>query len=288
MNTPLLHSNKQNRTLAADTFFVTLKELLQNDSHISEMNLCDAWKNNLRIYKNMFPDGWYIPPPHGFAVLFSDEQHLERINFKSLRPEMYWPKQDSFFQKDGFILFFASPVDKTHGVIGDFGALLYLGKNVKIQDHYKKSFALVHELYEKIAVGMSFAEIYSLVEILMKKQNLYSDLFSPTDPTGTNIGHSIVSLTPEELDDIKIGAMDWSTAKDRISKRRIFINKSEKTILQPGMAITLEPRPKSTVDPSLPQAWFHTVCVIDENGKKELLTGFEEIFEFLKAGYLLK
>lgn len=284
MNT--LQLFKQTREIANETFCNSLKALLEAGTSFSETDLKQTWLTALQKQTDLFPTGWYIPPPQGIAALFASEKEPMRTSFKTLREEPFWPKPDIFFQKQGLFSFYASPVH-TSGVIGDFGATLYLGENKKIQNHFKNSYELVQTIFTKIEIGMTFAQVYTLAESLMNRQGMYSHLLSPTDPTRTNIGHTIVALDPQELSSVENGIKSWSQTTQILSKKRIFINAKEETKITPGMAFTLEPRPQVIDDPSIPMAWFHSIAVFDEHGEKQFITGFEKLFSLLKLTYML-
>src|SRR5947209_2035561 len=115
-----LHVVKQMREIAADALLNTLDKFLKSDQPISEVNFRDAWLNELRKYSDIFPDSWYIPPPHGIAALFASDKNVERVNFKSLRPQGMWPRPDVYLDTtNGLVYLFACPVEKKTGLIGD-------------------------------------------------------------------------------------------------------------------------------------------------------------------------
>lgn len=125
---------KATRKIAADALYKTLKKLRASDKNISEVMLRDEWLAEMRKNRNIFPDGWYLPPPHGMIVLFADEDHVERFNYKNARWESSWARDDIFMdRKTGIIFCYASPVDKKSGTIGDFSLTLYFGKNPEIK-----------------------------------------------------------------------------------------------------------------------------------------------------------
>src|SRR5436853_4201407 len=95
---------KSTRKIAADSLAKVLKKLLKSKKPISEVMLRDAWLFEMRKNKNIFPDGWYMPPPHGIMVLFADEKNVQRFNYKSARPNETWPRDDIFLDlKKGII-----------------------------------------------------------------------------------------------------------------------------------------------------------------------------------------
>lgn len=149
---------------------------------------------------------------------------------------------------------------------------IYLGNNSKIKDHFKKSYESVLEIFESIKVGMKFKDIAKNAKEILANKNLFSNLSSPSDPTGTNIGHSLVGITPGWSDkELKLAPTDWQKFKELIRTKRIFINEIEEFEVKPGMVFTLEPRPESLVDKNLPMIYFHTVVLIHEEGRKRIV-----------------
>lgn len=285
---------KQTRKIAADALHVVLKQLLATDEPISEVMLRDAWLSEMRKNKNIFPDGWYLPPPHGMAVLFATDEEPTRINFVNLRFEESWPSDDIFLdKKTGLIFVYSSPVDKETGIIGDFQMSLYFGKKPEIKKHLKNCLELDKEIFEEINVGMSFSELTILSERIMRKKGMTNDVSSLIYNTVTNIpGHTIVGSygmwNDEEKVVIKNGVIDWDAAKDLISKKRVFIKEDEKFEVKPVMAFTIEPRPRVIGNPNLPTSLsYHTIALIKRNGEKEWITGFDDLFKLAGMDYML-
>lgn len=281
---------KSTREIAADTLFTVLTNLLSSDNPISELDLANAWLLELRKHKEIFKDGWYSPPPHGIGVLFSSENNIDRTNYKSLRPSQNWPQKDVFLNREnGIAYLFASPVNKQTGIIGDFGLTIYFGKNKKIIDHLITTYKLNKEIFYHTEINTKFAEITNYASKLCKEKKLINTIESSTDPTGTNIGHTIPStdknwpIQEKEL----LKNTTWEEVCKTISSRRIFLNNTEQTVLTEGMGITIEPRPQSTIDNEIPMVSFHTIGLFYKNGEKELLTNFDEIFKLANMNYLL-
>jgi hypothetical protein len=280
------------RKIAANSLYETLQKVLGSNNPISELEFRDLWLVNLRKHEEIFPDGWYLPPPYGIGVLFAADKNLERIRFKTLRAEEFWPRKDIFLDRNnGFILLYCSPVDKETFTIGDFGLNIYLGKNTKIQHVLKKHFDLTNEVFKFAAIGMKLSEINNFATNLFQENDFTNDWWvSTTDPTGTNYGHTIPgtenSWTNAELEVLK-GVNGWETKLKVINKKRKFINASEQTIIKPGMAITIEPRVIKKIDSTLINVYFHTTTLFRENGEKEWLTDFDSIFKLSGMDYLL-
>ncbi|MEK7092305.1 MAG: hypothetical protein AAB907_01635 [Patescibacteria group bacterium] len=90
---------KQTRKVSSDSLLRTLTKALGTNDPISESQFRDFWLSELRTHKELFPDGWYTPPPHGIGVLFGNGSNFMRTNHRSLRPEENWPKSDIFWTK---------------------------------------------------------------------------------------------------------------------------------------------------------------------------------------------
>lgn len=116
------------------------------------------------------------PPPHGMSIIFSSDDNFERTNFQSFRWEKYWPSSTSFLdRKKGIIVTYASPVDKKTGIIGDFGLTLYLGKSIKIKNHFTWILDSQKKIFSYAEIGMSFKDVYLYAESLFKKMGLSND-----------------------------------------------------------------------------------------------------------------
>lgn len=283
---------RKTRKWAAKTLVISLRKLLKSGKSISEVDFRDSWLSELRKNPDIFPDGWYIPPPYGVTVLFSSEDDTARTNFESFRWEKYWPSQLSYFIRNkGILVAYASLVDRKTITIGDFGLTLYFGKNRSIKNHFRNILDSQKNIFDYAKIGMSFKEVYGLAEKIFKKMKLSNDWWlNITDPSGRNIGHTIPGIfegwSKKETDLLNKTNIDWQRKADIISKKRIFISPPEKFIIQPNSAFTIEHRLKSSKN--LPVIWFHTIAIFDKNGKKELLTDFDEIFALTNMNYMFK
>jgi hypothetical protein len=184
-------------------------------------------------------------------------------------------------------MLYASPVDRATGMIGDFGLTLYLGQNPQVKSMLVQTLAIDQELFAALRIGMPFSVLANQAAETMRRQGLFSALESPTDPTGTNIGHTIPASDsgwkPDEWAIFRQG--NWAKTKDMISHKRVFINRSESSTILSDMAHTLEPRPQSFDHPDLPTVWFHNI-VVWRDGQKQLLSGFDDLFSLAGMGYM--
>ena len=282
---------KSTRKIVADCLYETLFELLKQTTPFSEVQLRDNWLVKIRTHKNIFPDGWYIPPLHGAIVLFGTDDDIKRVSTSSMRPKEFWPREDIYFnRKKGIMLVYFSAVDKQTGIIGDFGMSIYVGNNQKIKDHLKLCYELDRKIFEQAQIGMQLSDLTHFALRLYQKHGLTNNIASQTDPTGTNIGHTIpVSYedwNKEELHILKNGKNDWQRVADIISRKRRFENIQETLKIQPDMAITIEPRPSVLNDPSIPIVYFHTIALFKDDGTKELLTNFDKILNLAEMDYI--
>lgn len=279
------------RALTARAFHISLDELLQKSNPISEVNLRDNWWAEMKKSQNIFPNGWYMPPPNGIGVLFGTEDNYQRMNYQSLRPPESWPQNDIILNKEkGIIYVYASPVDKATGIIGDWGMTIYFGKDPDIIRHLKQCFHLNHQVLEHAQSGMSFAELTKHATNMFLEQGLSNQITSTTDSAGVNIGHTIPASyeqwTPEEL--TIFASKDWQKIFTMISKKRKFLNSQEPLLIKQGMAFTVEQRLTKPSVPKIPMSSFHTIALIHQDGRKELLTNFDDIFRLTDMNYMLQ
>jgi hypothetical protein len=245
-------------------------------------------RENLAIYS----DGWYLPPPHGIGVLFGTEDDYGRMNYQSLRPESSWPKNDIILDKqNGIIYVYASSVDRSTGMIGDWGMTIYFGKNPEIIEHLKLCLELNYQVLDHVRVGMSFANLTIYANDAFRKLGLSNEVTSIADKgsSGVNIGHTIPGSyedwSSKEEQILKNG--DWLQILSMISKKRKFLNTVEPLKIKPGMALTIEQRLTRPSNPTIPMSSFHTIALIHTDGKKELLTDFDKIFKFVPMEFML-
>ena len=243
-----------------------------------------------RKNKNLFSNGWYIPPPYGVSILFGGAKDLKRISYPNLRLKQYWPNKNIFFDRQGFIIIYASPVDRSTGIIGDFAMTIYLGINKNIQKHLKNCYETTRAIFESAKLGMRLCQLNTLTHKILESKSLINNIISSSDLTGTNTGHTIPfsyeSRTIQEQAVFKKN--DCKEIALLISKKRKFVNAVDQTKIQKNMAFTIEPRLYSANFSQLPAVLFHTIALFHENGKKELLTDFEDIFKLTGMDYMLE
>lgn len=282
---------KQTRKIASDSLYEALKKLLKSKKPISEVMLRDAWLFEMRKNKNVFPDGWYDPPPHGIIVLFAADNNTKRLDFKSARPKEFWPRDDVFLdRKKGIALLYSSPVDKESGIIGDFEMTIYFGKNKIIKNQLKTNLNIIYKTFEELKKDMMLSEICLIGSRLLKQSKLENIVYSISDPASTNLGHTIPfsyeKMTFQERKILKAGDKNWEKLREVITKKRKYVSTIESLKFSPPIAITVEPRSKIKNKKDSPLIAFHGIMFFKENGKKELQTNFDKIFKLVGMDYM--
>ncbi|MFA6106159.1 MAG: M24 family metallopeptidase [Patescibacteria group bacterium] len=283
---------KRTRKYAQESFFKVMRKILTDNLKVSEAGIRDMWLFELRKNEAIFKDGWYSPPPHGIGVLIGTDNDGEesRLNYKSMRPEEIWPRDNIYLNtKNGLIYAYASPIDKKTGIIGDFGMTLYFGKKKEIVDHLISCYRIVQEIYEYVKPGLAFSEIAGYAKDLISSRGLNNEIEARTNPSpADDVGHTIPfimeEMTEKEMEILKSESCD--KIKSMISEKRIFVRASEVQTVKNGMAFTIEPRPRVVNNTKIPMVSFHSICAIGENGEKELITNFNELFQLAGMGYM--
>lgn len=288
-NEARLEAVRQTRSMASVSLLTALRELFASNTMMSETRLRDRWLLKMRESSSVYPDGWYMPPPHGIGVLFGTEENYARMNYKSLRTQDSWPRDDVFLDRNsGIIYCYASPVDRETGMIGDFGITIYFGRNPAIIKHLQQCLQLNRDIAYQAHAGMTYGELTGRAYELFVHHVFVNEITSTTDPAGVNIGHT-VPASPEGWTDEEIrvlGGSDWNEALKLISGRRIFLNTEESRQVEPGTACTLEPRLTVSGDRAIPMCSFHTILVFSQDERIELLTDFSDIFTFTGMNYM--
>jgi hypothetical protein len=281
-----------NARIAASAALLKSLKVLAAKGRFSEAQVRDSWVKAMGNDPELFPSGWYVPPPQGIGVLFGEATRESRHNYTSLRPTESWPREDLFFDEPHPLMYaYASPVNKHTGIIGDFGITIYTAEDPDIQKHIQQCLQINRDIFEFIAVGKSFAEVYRYAHELFQSLDLSNRITSVTDLAAVNIGHTVPAVdtgwNEDERKVLQRGKADWNAAASLISKKRLFLNGIEQTTYQPGMAVTLEPRLVNLKKPHIPMASFHTIVLIHPDGSKELCTDFDALFAEMGMGFML-
>ena len=283
---------KETRAYAAESLFRVMQIILENNLEPSEWEVRDMWMKELWKNDSIFTDGWYCPPPHGIGVVIWTDQDNEqsRLNYASLRPETSRPRKDIRLNTNSGIMYvYASPVHKDTGIVGDFGMTMYFGKNKEIISHLQSCRQIVQQVFNYVEPGLTFSELAKHMKTLLTDHGLNNEIESRTSPSpADDVGHSIPfvieTLTGSESE--ILAGKDHDEIAHMISRKRLFIRESTDDVIQPGMAFTIEPRPQVVNTPNIPMVSFHVICVIYEDGEKELLTNFDPIFDLVGMEYM--
>ncbi len=171
-------------------------------------------------------------------------------------------------------------------MIGDFGMTLYFGKNEELQGHLRKALKVDRDIYDTIKVGQKFSDVHAAGQRTIQESGLTNIGLSVTDPSGINLGHT-VPFSYEDLEEEVIREFESGNVASAISSRRKFISSDEALEVCPGMAFSLEPRMRSTKIDWLPLVSYHTIVLMNTDGSKELLEGFDDLFKLAGMWFML-
>ncbi len=282
---------KKTRKIATDALLKTLRKALKR-SRISEKQFRDLWLEELRNNPSLFPNGWYVPPPHGLIVLFATVKNPTRVLYPSMRPKVTWPRSDIYLDKtDGVLAFYASPVDRKSGVIGDMEVMVYLGNDKEIINSLKTCVKINKDVFEFLKAGQKISDIAKFANKLINSKGFVNNILSTNDPQIINIGHTIPityqNWTNREESITDSDTKNWQNVCNLISKKRIFINEAENFEIRFPLALSIEPRLRLKNRTDLPSAWSHSIIFFDTRGNKEQLFGFDQIYKICGMKYLI-
>ncbi len=260
---------------------IALKCLTDIDN-ISEIELKEKILAETKNHNELFPLGWYDPPPSGISVLFA-QKPFKRLFFNSLRNPIYWPKEDSFFKKESLGMIYLSPVDRKTGMIGDIAFTIYNGNDEEIKKHIKKCYGVLLSIAQYVEVGMKFSDFYKFALNSFKNEiKLIGEMTTNSDPNlGINLGHTI----PGSFEDNFVFGSTFEEVKDIIRTKRIYINEVENFKVSETCAFTVEVRLQDQNKPELPKVYFHFIVCFD-NGKKIILNNYDSIFKQVGMDYM--
>lgn len=260
---------------------VAVKSLINIDN-VSEVELREKILSEIAAHHDLFPQGWYAPPPSGVGILF-DISPFTRLQFKSLRNPESYPNKQSIFKKESVGIIYFSPVDKNTDMIGDIGFTIYNGDNEKIKQHIKKCFSITKKIAEYAKVGMKFSELYFYAQDLLKKElKIVGWMTTTSDPNlGINLGHTIPGSFENNLN----FGDSFDEIQETIKNNRIYINQVENFVIPETCAFTVEIRLADVGNPDLPNAFFHFIVTFDK-GQKAILENFENIFKIANMDYM--
>jgi|SRR3989344_4105275 len=249
-----------------------VSEIEINKSILSKMSECD----------DIFPEGWYAPPPGGISILF-DEAPFERLQYDSLRNPAYWSNEKNIFKKESVGSVYFSPVDKKTRMMGDIGFTIYRGDSEEIKQHLKNVYSSILKIAEHAQVGMKFSDLCSFAS------NLFKNKLKPTrwvtissDPNQSiNLGHSITGSFESNL----TFGDTFEEIRETLKNKRVALIDTENFEIPDTCAFIVESRLEDWNNSKLPSAYFQFIVCFD-NGKKKILGCFEEIFNTVGMNYM--
>ncbi len=250
---------------------------------ISEKEFAIAIINEIKANSNLYPEGWYAPPPQGVAALFGYADNFGRLKFDTLRTEKYWPKEEHKLTQQSAGLIYASPIDQSAGAIGDFGMTIYRGQDKAVRAHLGACLSALERSSEYAEEGMEFRELHDLSQKVFEELGLTNArTITWTDAIGTNLGHTVPwsyeAPTENELAILRAG--EGAARNDLISRRRVFVNRLETFKIPKNVAFTLEARLENASDLTLPNTFFHLIISF-QNGVRTISSDFNEVFASL-------
>ncbi|HEY4522448.1 MAG TPA: hypothetical protein VJH91_02325 [Candidatus Paceibacterota bacterium] len=258
-----------------------LSASLSNVRGKTEKEIRDRILEETAKHAELFPTGWYDPPPGGIAVLF-DNVPYKRLQFDTLRKEEAWPAE-SRCESESVGIVYLSPVDKATGMFGDTGLTLYSGQDENIRQHLKTCLQLVLGVAEKAEVGMRFNDLYAFAmdHFRAEGQKMIGWMTTTHDPLKINLGHTV----PGSYDDGTVLGVTFEDTKEAIRSRRVYINQEEAFMIPPTCAFTVEAR-LTDLEAKLPNAFFHVIVTFTD-GRKRVLTDFDTVFRTAGMDYML-
>lgn len=257
-----------------------LAETLREHPIASEAALRDALVAKMAAEPSIYPAGWYDPPPGGVAFLAA-EAPFARLQFESLRPERSWPSAESKVSEEAVVMAYLSPVHKETGMLGDIGLTLYRGKDERVRAHLRSCYETVLGLAERAEPGMRMRDLFDIaMEDVFKKGGRHIGWMSTThDPQQVNLGHTAPGSYGELLP-----SGSFEEVREAIRTRRLYINAVEEFRIPDTCAFTVEAR-LTDASEEMPNTFFHLI-VLFEDGKRRILSGFDEMFEAWDMGYM--
>lgn len=262
-----LDSIEETRETAAQI----VAELLSGIDRISEADFSERLKRKIAEHPELYPDGWYDPPPSGIAALWATAP-FTRLQFSSLRDKPYWPS-DTRFTEESVGMVYCSPVKKETGLLGDFGCTLYRGSDERVRAHIRNSFEAIYAIAEQASIGMKFSELFSIAGKIFKERGVRIGwMRTDHDQLQVNLGHTV----PGSYGEVSPADESFSAARERIRTGRLYINTAETFQIPETCAFTVEAR-LTDESGTLPNAFFHLI-VLFQDGEKRILTNFDTIF----------
>jgi hypothetical protein len=262
------------RRATAESLAAALRPIL--DAHPSEVEIRDRFHAELSRTPDVTSEGWYSPPPGGLIVTVGSPPGFERLNQPSFRPAETWPSRDVQYTPESILYAYGSRVDTATGAIGDLACSLYMGTDARIHSHIRDVWEITIDLASSVELGAPISDVYRRCALLSEKAGYSNHVLSVTDPSRTNIGHTVpwtdTPLTPEESLVLRDGSP--SAVADLVNGKRRFVSSVETLELSDNMLITVEPRLSR---PGVPMVNFNVIAGFID-GKRVMLTDFDPLF----------
>lgn len=275
----LIQAIIQTRKLAEE---IAIKSL-ENIEGISEIGLSDRILTEMRNHNEIYPEGYYSPPPFGIAVLL-DEKSFTRFRYDNLRNPKYWPSETHTFNKEAVGMVYFSPVHHSTNMIGDMGFTFYTGGDEEIKKHIKNAYEAILAVVKYTEVGMKFSDLCFYTRDYFQSRQLKMTKWTAinSDPNQTiNLGHTIPGSFEKNLNFGKT----FEEVKETIRKSRVPFIDTENFEIPTTCAFTVESRLEDLNNPGLPSVHFHFIVCFD-NGKKSIMDNYGEIFKTIGMDYM--
>ena len=260
-----------------------ISQVLQSLEGESELSIRDKILSKLFESSELYPQGWYDPPPGGTSILFG-ERPFDRLKYESIRDQNFWPSESFRLAEETVGLIYVSSNDKTTGLIGDHGLTIYRGEDEKIKEHIRTVFNTIYSVADAAKIGLTFAALYEKTMRIFNENNKHIKWMTTIhDPLkGVHLGHTV----PGSMKNDVVLGHNFEEVKDSVRTKRIYINAQEQFEIPPTCAFTVEARLVDTRDPQMPNIFFHFIVTFS-GGKKQILTNFDDIFRTVGMNYML-
>jgi hypothetical protein len=224
------------------------------EPNITERKFHNIWQEELSKDDRVIGDGWYAPPPQGMAVLSGGVEYPSRVSFESLRKEEFWPSNRIIDWRNDLLYAYSSPVDSETGMPGDVAVTLYFGQCQGIRKHFKNTFRATQRVLSLLGSVEDSSALFHLSNTVFQDEDLQNCVFSITDRTPLDLGHTLPKVAFDEGPRRKNLT---SQEKESIRRSRQFINAESCWSFINELQFTIEPQLVSTVDKELPQVAYH-------------------------------
>src|SRR3989338_643720 len=260
-----------------------LTKSLNKIEGLSEKQLAEKILKEVRNYSEIFPEGYYSPPPSGIGILF-DQKPFKRLRYDSLRNPEYWPSQDITLNNESVSMLYFSPVDRETNMLGDVGCTIYQGEDEEIKQHIKKCYDTILKIAQYTEVGMEFSQICKFASNLIKGElKMTKWTAANSDPNQSiNLGHTVPGSFEKDL----VFGNTFEEIKETIRISRIALIDTANFIIPETCAFTVESRLEDFDNPNLPIVHFHFI-VCFRKGKKVILENYNDIFKTVGMDYMI-